>query len=604
MLTQNEFKLLFALRAAGGSLSQRQLARRSGLSLGAVNYLRGSLVERGLLSEDNTLSAAGAALLEEYRVDNAVILAAGLSTRFGPLAFEKPKGLLRVRGEVLIERQIRQLREAGIRNILVVVGYMKEKFFYLAEKMGVELLISEDYFRYNNPSSLLLALDRLSNTYICSSDDYFTENVFEPYVYDSYYAAVRSDGPTKEYCLATNAQNYITKVTVGGGPGSWYMLGHAYFSRSFSRRFAALLAEEYESKPHIRTELWEDFLRAHLKELPIRIRRYEPGVIYEFDTLDELRAFDRKYLENTDSRIFENIASALHCAESEIDHIAPIKSGQTNTSFLFELHGEPYVYRHPDIHSSDYIRRESEFASMQAVRPLGVDDTLIAMDAKEGWKVSRYIPDSRTLDYTDPDEVKKALALLRSLHDAKLDTGYDFDIWQQTLGYIRRLRGSGREDFADAQELFTLVQELHARIGLDGVEKCLCHGNCYDKNFLVDRTGKLYLIDWEYSGLADPGCDYGTFICCSEYSEEEAVKILELYYGRPLRPEELRHSFACIAIMSYYWFLWAIFLDSQDKPVGRYMYLWYRYTRQYGEKALQMYRRAAAEQTKGDEQQA
>ena len=49
-----------------------------------------------------------------YKADNAVIMAAGLSSRFAPLSYEKPKALIPVRGEVLIERQIRQLREAGI----------------------------------------------------------------------------------------------------------------------------------------------------------------------------------------------------------------------------------------------------------------------------------------------------------------------------------------------------------------------------------------------------------------------------------------------------------------------------------------------------------
>lgn len=66
-----------------------------------------------------------------YPVDNAVILAAGTSSRFAPLSYEKPKGLITVRGEVLIERQIRQLKEAGIQEILIVVGYQKEKFEYL-----------------------------------------------------------------------------------------------------------------------------------------------------------------------------------------------------------------------------------------------------------------------------------------------------------------------------------------------------------------------------------------------------------------------------------------------------------------------------------------
>ena len=62
---------------------------------------------------------------------NAIILAAGKSSRFAPFTYEKPKGLFRVKGEILVERQIEQLLQAGISDIYVVVGYMKEKFFYL-----------------------------------------------------------------------------------------------------------------------------------------------------------------------------------------------------------------------------------------------------------------------------------------------------------------------------------------------------------------------------------------------------------------------------------------------------------------------------------------
>ena len=53
------------------------------------------------------------------KVDNAIIMAAGTSSRFAPLSYEKPKALIEVRGEVLIERQIRQLREAGIEEVVV-----------------------------------------------------------------------------------------------------------------------------------------------------------------------------------------------------------------------------------------------------------------------------------------------------------------------------------------------------------------------------------------------------------------------------------------------------------------------------------------------------
>ena len=120
---------------------------------------------------------------------------------------ERPKGVLKVRGEVLIERQIRQLKDAGIGDIVVVVGYKKERFFYLEDMFGIKLVINEDYATRNNNPTIYKVRELLGNTYICSSDDYFSENPFEAYVYDSYYAATYQAGPTEEYCLFTKGKN-------------------------------------------------------------------------------------------------------------------------------------------------------------------------------------------------------------------------------------------------------------------------------------------------------------------------------------------------------------------------------------------------------------
>lgn len=68
------------------------------------------------------------------KVDNAIIMAAGTASRCAPLSYEHPKALIEVRGEVLIERQIRQLHEAGIKKIVVVTGYKAEQFEYLKSK--------------------------------------------------------------------------------------------------------------------------------------------------------------------------------------------------------------------------------------------------------------------------------------------------------------------------------------------------------------------------------------------------------------------------------------------------------------------------------------
>lgn len=115
------------------------------------------------------------AALKPYEVDNAVILAAGLSSRFAPISYELPKGLLKVRGEVLIERQIEQLKAAGINDIVKVVGYKKESYFYLEEQYGVKIVISRSFAERNNTSSLMLVREVLGNTYVFHEFDSLDE---------------------------------------------------------------------------------------------------------------------------------------------------------------------------------------------------------------------------------------------------------------------------------------------------------------------------------------------------------------------------------------------------------------------------------------------
>lgn len=231
-LSKSEFDVLVALKLDFPQ-TQRDIACSRHLSLGAVNRAYRSLQEAGLINAFQ-LTPAGEKQLSTYRVDNAIIMAAGLSSRFAPISYERPKGVLMVRGEVLIERQIRQLQQAGITDITIVVGYMKESFFYLEDLFGVKIRVNEEYRQRNNNSTLMLVRNQLGNTYICSSDDYFTENVFEPYVYRAYYAGVYQDGSTDEYVMELGPANRIRSVSIGG-PCGWIMLGHAYFDRRFSK---------------------------------------------------------------------------------------------------------------------------------------------------------------------------------------------------------------------------------------------------------------------------------------------------------------------------------------------------------------------------------
>lgn len=277
---------------------------------------------------------------------NAIIMAAGMSARFAPLSYEKPKALLSVKGEVLIERQIRQLHEVGITDITVVVGYMADQFEYLKGLFGVDLVFNPDYNRYNNSATLMCVLDRLADTYICSSDNYFAENVFEKAVDRSYYAATFFSGKTNEWGLVTDETGLI--VGIDHSPvDRWCMMGHAYFAEPFSKAFRPILATEFADET-VRNGYWEDVYERHLSELPMFIRKYDSSVIREFDSLEDLRLFDSTYVTCTGSKIFRGIAQRLGCAEKDLVQVIAIKNGVCAHSFSFECHGKKYLYSHDD----------------------------------------------------------------------------------------------------------------------------------------------------------------------------------------------------------------------------------------------------------------
>lgn len=590
MVTKSEFHLLYDMKTGSPHRTQRDLATSLGMSLGNVNRIIHVLTDKKMISDRGSqyaLTEAGEEALEQFRVKNAVIMAAGMSSRFVPLSYEKPKGLLVVRGEILIEREIRQLQEAGITDITVVVGYMKEQFFYLEDKFNVKVVVNEDYYRYNNTSTLMRVLDKLSNTYICSSDNYFVDNVFEPYVYRAYYSAVYAPGDTNEYCLKCDQSGKIRGVSIGGSK-CWYMLGHVYFDKKFSDKFRQILQAEYGSQ-ETKEHLWEDLYMRHTDQLEMYIRKYDADKVWEFDSLEELRFFDSEYVNNADSGILKNICRVLNCQIKDIVDVKAIKAGLTNTSFCFSVGDGKYVYRHPGRGTEKYINRKSEAFSMQLASGLGLDDTFIFIDPDKGWKISRFIPNARELDYHNAREVDKALQIMRTLHKARVRSDYDFGIREKTEEFVRFLKDTDRTDSEDFAAIYKAICKVGEYVCNDRYAvKCLCHNDCYSPNFLLDGQDKMYLIDWEYSGNDDPASDLGTFICCSDYSYEEATKVLEKYLEHTPDREELGHYIGYIAIASFYWYVWALYQECRGNAVGEWLLIWYKNSKLYAGKSLEL----------------
>ena len=234
--------------------------------------------------------------IQQHKVTNAIILAAGKSKRFKPISDYCPKGLSIVKGEVLVERQIKQLQAVGITDITLVVGYKKEMFFYLADKYDVKIVINEQYDIQDNVSSLRLVLDQLDNTYICSVDNYYPENLFNTYEYRGFYSTVYVENNSDEWIVRTDENGLINDVNIGS-PSGHIMLGFVYFDREFSENFRRVI-HDVEGIDEYNHHVWEYLYMKHLDTLKLEIKEFDKNSILEFDTIDDAINFDKDFLEN------------------------------------------------------------------------------------------------------------------------------------------------------------------------------------------------------------------------------------------------------------------------------------------------------------------
>ena len=317
------------------------ISKRMFLTKEDVTACVAKLIEDSYITRDG-ISDLGMEFLNNHKIDNAVILAAGMSTRFVPLNFEKPKGLLEVKGEALVERQILQLKEKGIDEIIIVVGYMKEKFEYLKDKYGVILISTDDYDKKNNYASVYAARNYLKNTIITSSDLYFENNIFQKYAYDSYYCTIYVEGKTAERGIRTNDDDKIIKTMYGDKCYDiWVTLGYAFYSRQFSERIIAII-DEIKDFPETAGMFWADIQDEHLGELYMYAKRCKASDIQEFDSLEELRCFDNKYVYNSGSQILSWLSSILSVNENEINGLISLRKYK-ESMFKFKVNGKSYI---------------------------------------------------------------------------------------------------------------------------------------------------------------------------------------------------------------------------------------------------------------------
>lgn len=223
----------------------------------------------------------------------AIILAAGMGTRLRPLTSDRPKALVEVNGEPMLERQIKFLQETGIKDITVVTGYLHEKFDYLTEKYGVELVYNDKYDVYNNFYTMYLVRHLLPGAYIIEGDIYMHRNILEHNQTSSAYFCALRPSFENEWKVVTDDTGRVTDIEIGDGVNDYILSGVSYWSKEDGEFIVSKLEEAIQSTG-FENIFWDDIVRVNFQNLNVYLNKLQETDVFEIDSVA-----DHQKVENT-----------------------------------------------------------------------------------------------------------------------------------------------------------------------------------------------------------------------------------------------------------------------------------------------------------------
>lgn len=571
-----ECNILMELQRSG-STSQRALARAVGHSLGVVNRSLKALHEAGYIDDGCRPTAKAAAELRARQPRQAVILAAGAGMRMIPLNMEVSKGLLEVNGEVLIERLIRQLQEVGIRKIYVVVGFMKEKYEYLMDAYGVELIVNPEYALKNNLHSLYLAREHLTNAYVIPCDSWCSHNPFSrEELYSWYMVTDRFDHDSSVRVSHKGELMAVPKGTAGNS-----MIGICYLTQPDSDTVCTRL-EAMDAEPRYDDVFWEETLRDKGRMI-VPARLMDAGEIVSIKTFEQLRELDSQS-DHLKSEAIRTICDALHADMEEITQVTVLKKGMTNRSFLFSCKGKRYIMRIPGEGTAQLVDRRHEAAVYQAIREKNICDDIAYISPDNGYKITEYLADARVCNPEKAEDVRRCMQRLREFHELRLTVAHAFDIFGQ-IEFYESLWNGAPSIYKDYRQTKENVFSLRGYIDAHVQERVLTHIDAVPDNFLFvkrdDGSEEIRLIDWEYAGMQDPHVDIAMFCIYALYDRRQVDETIAAYFPGGCS-EAVRLKIYCyIAACGLLWSNWCEYKWTLGVEFGEYSLRQYRYAKEY-----------------------
>lgn len=225
---------------------------------------------------------------------NAIIVAAGLGTRFKELTKHTHKSLLPINGIPNLERTIRMLNQADIHEIHIITGYLASQFDYLVKKFpGVQTHYNDKYESYNSIYTFSKALPYFGDSFVIDADSVLKNNVFNFHPQESCYFTILRTIHGTEWCPITNDSNRVTHIEVTDKhiPS---MSGISFWSESTANDIKSVYPNYMQDNVLTQKQLYWDTIPTKLfKKIVMRTHQVSEDSMYEMDTQENYKTIQK-----------------------------------------------------------------------------------------------------------------------------------------------------------------------------------------------------------------------------------------------------------------------------------------------------------------------
>jgi thiamine kinase-like enzyme len=225
--------------------------------------------------------------------------------------------------------------------------------------------------------------------------------------------------------------------------------------------------------------------------------------------------------------------------------------------------------RLPGAGTEAYINRRDEAEAARAAAAAGVSPDVLLADPDSGLMVTRFLPGTVTMTPDGfrirPGAPERAARVLRQLHRSGARFPFRFELFSMIDDYLRLLAGT---DVALPPGYHTVVAEAGAvRRALDARPAALapCHCDPLCENFL-DTGDRMWIVDWEYSGMNDPMWDLGDLSVEAGFDADQDEALLATYFDGPAPAAEAGRMVIYKAMCDLLWTLWGLIQLANGNP--------------------------------------